>query len=173
MCSVARIYYIRGGILHLHNNSRQHTHYSAAAAYRIQNVVIVATSQLIVRVFVFCVILYLAKKEKTCKFRNHSLCLGLNRFLSGQRSIKLTREHQLWHIIVKRKSIQSNSCRQLHLLNNRENIKKSVTWKQVYWFQLQKTIKCFFATWTKNILKTKITLANHMYKLSCRIDLHM
>ena len=61
-----------------------------------------------VRVFVFCVILYLAKKEKTCKFRNHSLCLGLNDFLFGQRSIKLTREHQLWHIIVKIKSIQSN-----------------------------------------------------------------
>ena len=60
-----------------------------------------------VRVFVFCVILYLAKKEKTCKFRNHSLCLGLNDFLFGQRSIKLTREHQLWHIIVKRKAIHS------------------------------------------------------------------
>ena len=34
--------------------------------------------QSLVRVFVFCVILYLAKKEKTCKFRNRSLCLGLN-----------------------------------------------------------------------------------------------
>ena len=79
------------------------------------------------RVFVFCVILYLAKKEKTCKFRNRSLCLGLNWFLSGQRSIKLTREHQLWHIIVKEASINSKSCRQMQLFWRKKRILRKVS----------------------------------------------